>query len=79
MGHPKTSEDRSDVLREGADDLTLRLEEVDTQTACINVDHIDEKIRDRRWLMQIKTHFAKQFTKELKEVSGKSCTIIAEK
>ena len=37
----KISKDHSEVLREGADDLTLRAEEVDTQQACINVDHID--------------------------------------
>ena len=29
-------------LREEAGDLTLRAEEVDTQTACINIDHVDE-------------------------------------
>ena len=40
---PKISKDHSEVLREGADDLTLRAEEVDTQKASINVDHIDEK------------------------------------
>ena len=40
---PKISGDSSEVLREGADDLTLRAEEFDTQKACINVDHIDEK------------------------------------
>ena len=34
--------DRSKVPREGADDLTPRAEEFDTQKACINVDHIDE-------------------------------------
>ena len=32
-----------EVLREGADDLTLRAEEVDTLKACINVDQIEEK------------------------------------
>ena len=75
---PKISKDHSEVLREGADDLTLRAEEVDTQKACINVDHIDENVGERRWCMQIGTPFAKQFMKELKEVSGKSCVIIAE-
>ena len=34
--------DRPEVPRKGADDLTPRVEEVDTQKACINVEHIDE-------------------------------------
>ena len=38
----KIGEDHSEVLREGADDLTLRAEEVDTLKACINVGHIGE-------------------------------------
>ena len=42
---PKFSEDYSEVLREGADDLTLRAEEVHTLKACINVDHI----KDNSW------------------------------
>ena len=58
------------VLREGADDLT-RAEEVDTQRACVNVDHIDEHFLGP----PAGTPFAKQFLKELKEVSGKSCII----
>ena len=33
----------SEVLREGAHDLTLRAEEFDKLKACINVDHIDKK------------------------------------
>ena len=37
---PKMNGDRSEVLREWADDLTLRAEEFDTLKACINVDHI---------------------------------------
>ena len=36
----KIGEDHSEVLREGADDLTLTAEEVDTLQACIDVDHI---------------------------------------
>ena len=43
---PKMSGDHSEVVREGADDLTQRAEEVDTQNACINVDHIDENLGD---------------------------------
>ena len=42
---PTFSEDYSVVLREGAGDLALRAEEVDTPNACINVDHIEEN----RW------------------------------
>ena len=30
------------VIKEGADELTLRAEEVETLTACINIDHIEE-------------------------------------
>ena len=33
----KIGEDHSEVLRDGADDLTLRLEEVDTLKECITV------------------------------------------
>ena len=40
---PKSSEDQSDVLREGVDDPTPRAEEVVTLKTCINVDHIGEK------------------------------------
>ena len=45
VGHLRRGQmngDRSEVLRKGADDLTPRVEEVDTQKACVNVDHIDE-------------------------------------
>ena len=38
---PKINEDRPEVPREGADDLTLRAKEVDTQKACINVPLVD--------------------------------------
>ena len=72
------SEDHSEVLREGADDLTLRAEEVETLKACINVGRIGEKFGDRVWWTQTGTPFAKQCFKELKEVSGKSCTFITE-
>ena len=48
---------------------------VDTQKACINVEHIDETFL-RQWWTQIGTPFAKQFMKELKEMSGKSCIFI---
>ena len=39
---PKFSENYLEVSKEGADDLTLRAEEVNTLRACINVDHIEE-------------------------------------
>ena len=74
----KMSEDSSEVLREGADDLTLGAAEFDALKACINVDHIDKKCGARPWWMQIGTLSAKQLVKELKEVSGKSCIIITE-
>ena len=61
------SGDSSEVLSEGADDLTLRAEEFDTLRACINVDHNDNFfLVDRPWWMQIGTLSAKQFIKELK-------------
>ena len=41
---PKMNGDSSRVLREGADDLTLRAEEFDTLKACINVDQNVKKI-----------------------------------
>ena len=41
---PTMNRDSSEVLREGADDLTLRAEEFDTLKACINVDHIDKNL-----------------------------------
>ena len=68
----------SEVLREGADDLTSRAKEVDTLEACINVYHVGENCGDRHWWSQSGTLLAKQFKKELKEVSGTSCTIITE-
>ena len=37
--------DSSEVPREGADDLTLRAEELNTRKACISVDHIDNFFR----------------------------------
>ena len=66
--------DSSEVLREGADDLTQRAEEVGTLKACINVNHIDEKV-GRPPLVDADAY---QFMKELKEKNGKSCIFIAE-
>ena len=64
---PKFSEDDPEAaIREGADELTLRAEEVTTLKACINIDHIE----DGRWgppLADAGWHAsATQFTKELK-------------
>ena len=42
---PTFSENYPEVLREGADDLTLRAEELDTLEACINVVDIEENTR----------------------------------
>ena len=60
---PKVGEDQSEVLREGAGDLTLR---ADTLKACINVDHIGETCWDRLWWTWSGTLFAKQ----LKGIEG---------
>ena len=73
---PKMSDDLSDVLSEGAHDLTLRAKEVDTLKACISVNHIEKMFGNGRWWTQIGTLFPKQFSKELKELGGKSCIII---
>ena len=52
---------------------------MDTLKACMNVDHIGKLIvGDLLSWPQTGTPFAKQFMKELKEVSGKSCIIITE-
>ena len=58
--------------------MTLGAEEVDTLKACINVDDKGKifggtAIGGRRRLLP------NNFYKELKEVSGKSCTFITEK
>ena len=66
------------VIREGADEIALRAEEVKTLKACIIVDHLEENRWDRRWLMRTGMSSAKQFTKELEGVNGKSCTFTTE-
>ena len=41
--NPTFSEDYPEAaVREGADELTLRVEEVGTLKACINIDHIED-------------------------------------
>ena len=75
---PKIGADHSEILRKGADDLTLRAEEVKTLKACINIDHVEEN-RWGRPLVDADWHVsAKQFTKELEGASGKSCIVITE-
>ena len=58
---PKFSEDYPEVLEEGADDLTLKAEELDTLNACINVDHIEENKWRPPLLTQIGTLSAKEW------------------
>ena len=62
------SEDYSEALREGADDLKV----------CIIVEHIEVTDGYRRLWTQIGTLSAKQLKMELKGVNGKSCTMGAE-
>ena len=81
------SEDYSEALREGADDLTLRAEEVKTLKACISVDHNEEN----RWgppLVDADSNcslprniffFYIYIFLELEGVNGKSCTFITER
>ena len=66
---PKISGDSSEVLRDGVDDLTPRAENF-TRRKHAAMWITSMKNGDRFWWTQIGTHFAKQFTKELKEVSG---------
>ena len=42
VSRPEMNGYRPEVLREGADDLTLRAENFGTLKACIDVDHIDK-------------------------------------
>ena len=57
---PKFSGDNSEVLREVADDLTLRAEEVNTLQASMLITFW-VTVGDRLWWTQIGTPFAKQF------------------
>ena len=75
---PKVNGDCSEVLREGADDLTLRAEEFDTLKACINVDHTVKifsvpPLLDADWYA-----FCQETNKGSEGSEWKSCTIIAE-
>ena len=55
------------AIREGADELTLRADEVGTQSI------LSLRGGDRRWSTRTGTPSAKQSTKELKGKNGKSC------
>ena len=57
---PKISEDHSEVLREEADNLTLRADEVDTSKACINADHMEGKFWRPPLMDATGTLFAKE-------------------
>ena len=52
------------AIREGADELTLRADEVGSQRAFINTESIEFERWDRRWLTETGTLSAKQSTKE---------------
>ena len=69
---PQFSEDFPDaIMREGADELTLRTDEVGARTQ----PTLSSRHGDRRLLMRTGMPFVRLFTKELKEKNGKSCTI----
>ena len=77
---PKMNGHRSEVLREGADDLTVRAEEFATLKACLNVDHIVKKMLDTaHGGRRLVRNFPSKLKKELKEVSGKSCAIAVQR
>ena len=44
VSRPKMNGYSSDLLREGADDWTLRAEEFGTLEACVDVDHVDKNV-----------------------------------
>ena len=60
------------TIRKGADQLTLRADEVRTLRAFITQTKLSLSGGDRRWLMRTGTLSVKPFTKELKGKNGKS-------
>ena len=62
-------------IREGADELTLRADEV-TLKAFINIDRIEYDRWGSPLVERTGMPSAKEFTKELKGKNGKSCTVI---
>ena len=57
------------IVRESADELTLRAEEVETSKALINVNHIGAL----PWFMLTGMPSARRCTKASKEKIGKKC------
>ena len=75
----KIGEDHPEVSSEGADDLTLRAEEVDTFDACINVDHVGDNFCGPPLVNADWHAFSQASHGGLKEVSGKSCIILTKR
>ena len=67
------------TIREGADELTLRADEVEHCGPSSTQTTLSLKDRDRRWLMRTGMPSAKQSTKELQEKNGKSCIVTTER
>ena len=67
------------AIREGADELTLRADEVGHSGSSSTQTSLISRGGDRRWLMRTGTLSAKQSTKELKGKNGKSCIATTEK
>ena len=66
------------VIREGADDLTLRAGEVARGELSSTGPMLRSSDGDRRWWMRTGTPFCRLYTRELKENNGKRCTITTE-
>ena len=66
------------AIREGADELTLRAEEVGTRPSSM-LSTLRTTDGCRRWLMRTGVPSAKQSTKELNGMNGKSCTVTTER
>ena len=76
---PNFSEDYpEEAIREGADELTLRAEDVKTLKACINIDHTDEN-RLGPPLVDADWNAFCIHSLELKGKNGRSCIITTEK
>ena len=61
---PKTTAYPEAAIREGADELTLRADEVGTLKAFINVTTVSKTDGSRRWLIMTGMPSAKASTKE---------------
>ena len=62
-------------ITEGPEELTLRVEEVCSQKACINVGHTAEDRWGPPWQTLIGMPSARRSTKVLKAETGENCTI----